>query len=166
MLEAWQVATPLWQVPVPQVRHAQRPTSLATSTAPTSRRRARSMSCRSMTHSCTFLDSDELLACIKACSSTDTLCHISMKAWGSTLDPHGKSGASHLDLSNSSIQCATSSMTLVLSTIQHLNSSLPLFFSRHSFCCEILPPDPRDPYPYSFGAICVTCHKPPLWVNT
>ena len=97
---------PLWQVPVPQVRHAQRPTSLATSTAGTSKKQARSMSCRSTTHSCTWIDSDELLACIKACSSADTLCHTSMKAWGSSLDPHGKSGASHLDMFNPSVQCA------------------------------------------------------------
>ena len=34
----------------------------------------------------------------------------SMKAWGSTLDPHGKSGASHLDIFNPSDQCAAFSL--------------------------------------------------------
>lgn len=54
---------------------------------------------------------------------------ISMKAWGSTLDPHGKSGASHLDIFNPSVQCALPSL---LSTIHHLNLSLPLFLNLYS----------------------------------
>lgn len=91
---------------------------------------------------------------------------ISMKAWGSTLDPHGKSGASHLDIFNPSVQCALPSL---LSTIHHLNLSLPLFLNLYSCCCthfEILPPDPKAPYPYSFGALCAPpenpCLEPPL----
>lgn len=48
-------------------------------------------------------------------------------------------------------------------TIQHLNSSLPLFFSLYSNCCEILPPPILEPLiRIAFGALCAPCFKPPI----